>query len=284
MAGDKKTVKSIKLYSDGKIAETSSKGNQEKWQDNGRWYKLDQFGYEGLAEVTVSNLLELSSIEQNTPFKFVRYSPEIINAHGIDRTGCSSKNFLKKGQSIVTLSHLFKSYGMHLADSLSKLPSDKQRIAFIAEKTAELTGLDMFPKYLTLMFETDALFLNNDRHLNNIAVLECNGIFDYCPIFDNGAALLSNEMDYPMNIDPEALVRSVHARPLNTTFNRQMIHAVKLYGIQLDISRLTTSDIRKAISESLEFYPDRDRGIISDRVITTIEMRQSERMKILNKF
>ena len=276
-------MKSIKLYSDDRIAETSSKGNQEKWQDNGRWYKLDQFGYEGLAEVTVSNLLKLSSIEHNTPFKFVRYSPEIVNAHGIDRTGCSSKNFLKKGQSIVTLSHLFRSYGMPLTESLSRLTSDKRRIAFIAEKTAELTGLDMFPQYLTLIFETDALFLNNDRHLNNIAVLECNGIYDYCPIFDNGAALLSNMMDYPMNIDPEALIKSVHARPLNTTFNRQMIHAVRLYGIQLDIIRITTNDIRKAISDSLEFYPDRDRGIITDRVMTTIEMRQSERLKIISR-
>lgn len=276
-------MKSIKLYSDDKIAETSSKGNQEKWQDNGRWYKLDQFGYEGLAEVTVSNLLKLSSIEHNTPFKFVRYSPEIINAHGIDRTGCSSKNFLKKGQSIVTMSHLFRSYGMPLTESLSRLTSDKRRIAFIAEKTAELTGLDMFPQYLTLIFETDALFLNNDRHLNNIAVLECNGKYDYCPIFDNGAALLSNMMDYPMNIDPEALIKSVHARPLNTTFNRQMIHAVRLYGIQLDIIRITTNDIRKAISDSLEFYPDRDRGIITDRVMTTIEMRQSERLKIISR-
>jgi hypothetical protein len=172
---------------------------------------------------------------------------------------------------------------MPLTESLSRLTSDKRRIAFIAEKTAELTGLDMFPQYLTLIFETDALFLNNDRHLNNIAVLECNGKYDYCPIFDNGAALLSNMMDYPMNIDPEALVRSVHARPLNTTFNRQMIHAVRLYGIQLDIIRITTNDIRKAISDSLEFYPDRDRGIITDRVMTTIEMRQSERLKIISR-
>ncbi len=40
----------IKLYTDDKIAETSSKGNQEKWEDSGIWYKVDQFGYEALAE------------------------------------------------------------------------------------------------------------------------------------------------------------------------------------------------------------------------------------------
>ena len=40
----------VRLVSNEKIAETSSKGNQEKWLDNGKWYKLDQFGYEALAE------------------------------------------------------------------------------------------------------------------------------------------------------------------------------------------------------------------------------------------
>ena len=39
----------VQFVTNDKVAETSSKGNQEKWQDGGRWYKLDQFGYEGLA-------------------------------------------------------------------------------------------------------------------------------------------------------------------------------------------------------------------------------------------
>ena len=54
----------VRLVSDRKIAETSSKGNQEKWLEDGRWYKLDQFGYEALAETFTSMLLEFSSIEQ----------------------------------------------------------------------------------------------------------------------------------------------------------------------------------------------------------------------------
>lgn len=44
----------VQLVSDQKIAETTSKGNQEKWQDGNIWYKLDQFGYEALAEVFTS--------------------------------------------------------------------------------------------------------------------------------------------------------------------------------------------------------------------------------------
>ena len=38
---------------------TSSKGNQNKWCKNGKWYKVDGLGYEALSEVVVSHLLHL---------------------------------------------------------------------------------------------------------------------------------------------------------------------------------------------------------------------------------
>ena len=59
---------SIRLTTGSRIAETSSKGNQEKWLDSGIWYKLDQFGYEALAEVFTSQLLEYSNMEAAFPF------------------------------------------------------------------------------------------------------------------------------------------------------------------------------------------------------------------------
>ena len=34
---------SVKLVTNEKIALTSSKGNQEKWNEDNVWYKLDQF-------------------------------------------------------------------------------------------------------------------------------------------------------------------------------------------------------------------------------------------------
>lgn len=56
----------VKLVSDEQIAQTSSKGNQEKWFDREQnlWYKLDQFGYEALAETLISMLLEQSQLER----------------------------------------------------------------------------------------------------------------------------------------------------------------------------------------------------------------------------
>ena len=267
----------VKLVTNDKVAETSSKGNQEKWydKDTDKWYKLDQFGYEALTETLISKLLEKSNIKTDTPFSFTRYEMERLNVHGRDRTGCSSKNFLKNGQSIITLSHLFsRQLGTSLKDKLESLSSDKKRIEYLANATAEYTGLEAFPQYLTLLFEIDALFLNDDRHLNNIAVIEKNGKFDYCPIFDNGAGLLSNTQYSPMDIDPKALIKDVLARPFNTSFNRQANTANTLYGKQLNMPLLKTKDIVAAISPLLEYYPERDRGIITDRVVTCILTRQ----------
>ena len=98
----------IKLVTDEKIAETSSKGNQEKWfdSDTNKWYKLDQFGYESLSESLISTLLEKSNIERDTPFTFVRYEPVRLIVHNRERTGCVSENFLNKGQSVITINHL----------------------------------------------------------------------------------------------------------------------------------------------------------------------------------
>lgn len=267
----------LHFVTDDKIAETSSKGNQEKWYDNDtdRWYKLDQFGYEALSECAVSAMLEYSNIENDIPFTFVRYNMENMTVHRRSRIGCSSQNFLEKGQSVITLSNLLnKVLDAPLKEKLSNLTSDKKRIQYLAEKTAEYTGLDKFPEYLTLVFEIDSLFLNDDRHLNNIAVIKSNNGYSYCPIFDNGAALLSNTQMSHMDIMPKALVSVLRARPFNTTFNRQMKSAQALFGKQLRIPQFTKTQIKQIIAPMLEYYAERDKGIIADRIVECVITRQ----------
>ncbi len=267
----------IKLVPDEKIAETSSKGNQEKWFDaeSNQWYKLDQFGYEALSETLISILLEKSNIENDTPFTFVRYEPVRLIVHNRERTGCVSGNFLKEGESIVTINHLLsRVLGYSLKDKLLSLTSDKKRIAYLAEATKDCTGLDYFGEYLTLLFEIDSLFLNDDRHLNNIAVIKNGDKYDYCPIFDNGAGLLSDTRLSPMDIEPKALISSLRARPFNMNFTRQMNTARSLYANQLSIPILKREDIMEHLIPILEYYPKRDMDIIADRVTKCILQRQ----------
>ena len=274
MAGGDGAV-NIKLVTDKKIAETSSKGNQEKWLENGKWYKLDQFGYEALAEVMTSRILEQSNIEKDTPFTFVRYEMQTVKVHGFQRTACVSRNFLQSGQSLLTVNALFRQLSATpLIKQLGKLPSDKRRIAYLARAVSEMTGLADFDKYLALLFEIDALILNDDRHLNNIAVLEENGRFLYCPIFDNGAGLLSNMQILRADIDPKGLMKSLTASPFQMTFNRSLSTSRALFGSVLKIPQYSERELRETLSPLLNDYPQRDRDIIADRVITCIMERQ----------
>jgi len=269
----------VKFASDEKIAETSSKGNQEKWYDSNTntWYKLDQFGYEALAETVISMLLENSNIESDTPFTFVRYKMEKMHVHGRERNGCSSQNFLKPDRSLITINRLLSSHlGIPLKQKMMKLTSDKKRIAYLSDATIEHTGLTDFPRYLTLLFELDALFCNDDRHLNNIAVIKHDKGYDYSPIFDNGAGLLSNTQLSQMNISPKALIPVLHARPFNTTFNRQMKTARNLFGKQLVIPKIDAGELYEILQPILMYYADRDRRIICDRVTDCITIRQKD--------
>ena len=266
----------VHFVTNEKIAETSSKGNQEKWfsKETNRWYKLDQFGYEALSETLIAKFLEKSNIERETPFTFVRYQMERVNVHRRDRTGCSSENFLKEGQSIITLSHLLgRINGSSLKEKLIKMSSDKKRIEYIADATKEYTKLDDFGQYLCMLFEIDALFLNDDRHLNNIAVLEKDGKYEYCPIFDNGAGLLSDTRTLPFDIASKSIIKMLKAKPFNMSFARQRNTVESLYGKQLNVARFAKSDIIEELQPLLEYYPERDRGFITDRVVECVMTR-----------
>ena len=82
-----------------------------------------------------------------------------------------------------------------------------------------------------------------------------------------------------MDIAPAALIRSAKARPFNTTFNRQVIHARNLYGPQLRIPAFMAEELRLELEEPLSYYAQRDRGFIGDRVCQTILTRQKEHNK-----
>ena len=256
---------SIRLTTKSRVAVTSSKGNQEKWLENGRWYKLDQFGYEGLAETVTSSLLAKTNVKL-LGFRYVTYRMERLEVHRRTRNGCSSENFLLPGESILTLTDLFwKGVGPDWQREVKRLPNLRRTVRWMAKQTARLTGLERFGDYLTLLFEVDMLFSNEDRHLNNIAVLRQGEDFDYCPIFDFGAGLLSNIQDYPMDIEPKSLVKQLRARPLDTTFGRQVQAARESFGPQLRCG-LTVRDVSDALEEPLKFYAKRDAPYLRDRV------------------
>ena len=135
----------------------SSKGNQLKWENDGIWYKADYTGYEGLAEYMISHLLKKSTLAEQ---EFVIYN------------GAKSKNFLNEDWQIITLERLFHNFfGESLYKSMYRIPDHEERLRFLVQQVERMTGLQNFGVYMNKLLTIDAFFLNEDRHMHNIAVL-----------------------------------------------------------------------------------------------------------------
>ncbi|MDO4266395.1 MAG: hypothetical protein Q4C63_08060 [Eubacteriales bacterium] len=243
----------------------SSKGNQLKWERENIWYKADYTGYEGLSEYIVSKLLKLSNIPEEM---FTEYETEQILYKKQLYLGCSSRNFLKDGWKLLTLERLFfQQCGESLYQSIFHIQGIKERAKFLVEQTESMTGLTHFGEYLWMLLTVDALFLNEDRHTHNIAILqEPSGVFHYSPIFDNGASLLSDTtMDYPLGEDNiYDLIDTVTSKTLCEDFREQLEAVEDLYG-----QKLIFSYDNRVLNELLKlekYYPQEEKK----RVITIL--------------
>ena len=246
----------------------TSKGDQPKWQLNGKWYKADHMGYEALAEVLISNLLRQSNV---TPF--VAYEPVWIRYGVKELPGCVSKNFRARDEMLVPFERLHRAYqGRGLAAALGGISALQERVRYTVEFIEETTGLTGVGKYLTLMLELDSFFLNEDRHTNNLAVIrnEKTKEFRLCPIFDHGLALLSDLNDYPVDQNIYDCISRVQAKPFDADFDAQVEAAEALYGAQLRFSF-----VRRDIPPIL----DKVRELYSSAVIARVEQILYEQIR-----
>lgn len=247
----------------------SSKGNQLKWENNRIWYKADYTGYEGLTETVTSRLLSLSDLQ---PEEYVLYDPVRIRYKDRIYSGAYSHNFLKHGWQIITLERLFQQYfGESLNRAVWSIADPAERLSFLVSQVERITQLTGFGKYMNKVLTVDTVFLNEDRHTHNLAVLmNENGDFQYCPIFDNGAGLLADTaMDYPMEIDVYSLISRVKGKTFSTDLEEQMQISEKLYGINLHFY-FTGKDVNRIL------FPDTED---SDICIYSAEIR--ERVRII---
>ena len=230
----------------------SSKGNQLKWYSGKKWYKADYMGYEGLAEYVVSRLLQFSSLEQDA---FILYDTVQIQYDKTVFLGCRSDHFLPDGWQLITLERLFwQYYGESLYQSIFHIREPENRAAFLVEQTEALTGLREFGKYLSILLTIDAFFLNEDRHMHNIAVLlDEYGKYHYCPVFDHGASLMADtKIDYPLDVSLDMLYGKSKAKTFCLDFDEQLDTVEGLYGQHLKFS-FTNADVERILEEDGEY-------------------------------
>lgn len=205
--------------------ENSSKGTQLKYFRDNLWYKQNQNGYEGKAEMLCSLLMGCTDVEN-----YVRYEECRING----RPGCMSHNFLAEGEECVTLQRLYEYHtGGQLYDAVRKQEKVEERILYVIGFVQKATGLDM-TNYLSKMLALDMVILNIDRHFHNICLIRKeNGGYRLAPIFDNGAALLSNYGLFPVEDSLEENIRRAVAAPFSGSFWQQaqvLGHNLKISG------------------------------------------------------
>lgn len=227
----------------------SSKGNQLKWRDGQNWYKADFTGYEGLSEYSISQMLRFSSLAEN---EYVIYDPIQISYKMQIYNGVRSRHFLNEGWQIITLERLFQNFfGQSLNNALWSINNSEDRLIFLVNQVERITGLNEFGVYMNKVLTIDALFLNEDRHTHNLAVLmNGKGEYEYCPIFDNGAGLLSDTtLDYPMDGNIYNMIGEVKGKTFSTNLDEQLEVSEELYGNNIRF-RCSANDIEKLFSIS----------------------------------
>ena len=243
---------------DRRETSSSSKGNQIKWFKEGYWLKANTFGYEDLAEWFVAHMLSFSNLGEE---EYIKYELCSIIEESKVWEGCRSKNFTKPGDVLMTFSRLFE---MNLIEEelFFKSHNLSDRVALVIETLYKLTKVDV-SDYLRKIFTIDAIIWNEDRHLNNLAVIynDTTG-FRLCPIFDNGLSLLSDTSAYPTYTSNSLLLRQVKAKPFSQNFEKQM--QVLGSGLVIDKQSLMTfmesnqsliGRIKGIIETSMGMYP-----------------------------
>ena len=271
--------KIVKLYTRDVVAATSSKGNQEKWYDKetNAWYKLDRIGFEALSEAVASEILrKYSNIETELGYQIVPYHIDSVDVHKAKRNASISPNFLKEGQSIQTAYHILKRV---LGSDYQKVLADEKtipnRLKKIVDTIEAISGLQNFGQYLTLLFEVDALIANEDRHLNNIAIIEENGTYQYCPLFDNGEGFMLDNVKYPFDVETKGLMKHLRAKPFQCRFGTLLSAARELYGTQLKIT-CTADEISEVIEAYLEWYQPMFRSFLKDRILDVMILQMKK--------
>lgn len=243
------------------IRNRSNTGSQIKWKIKDKWYKIDDFNYEGLSETIVSDMLKTSNVE-----KYAIYEPEEIKYKGVVYSGCVSDNFLSNDEILIEAS---------LALKRAKIDTDNLTIQEFINAVKKLTGLNDFDKYLTKMYELDQIILNTDRHYSNIAILQTTYGFDYAPFFDQGRAFALRDDLWNSGKTPEEIIESVDPRLHIGNFEKQTKELEELSGGKFLELTYTKDDLRKTLDKCSFAYSDeilkRAETIVSLQIDKNIE-------------
>lgn len=256
---------------DAFLLSSTSRGVQKKWVKSGYYYKADTFGYECISEALASQLCyNIAGFREG--IEYTDYNLCNIRLDGEILCGCYSKNFLGDGESIVSFAKVIES--VLTKEDCQRLFSNANRGKPLLEGVVSVcsmgTGVseDDIKSYLARVLQLDAIILNPDRHLNNLAFIRSkSGTYRLAPIYDNGLAFLADTVTFGFERNVQQMVRSVKSKPFSNSFKKQVSY-ISGYGL-LPISI-------KGLYKDLEDYspPFKNKGY--RRAYKVLELRLKE--------
>ena len=243
----------MKMYhmnkSDAISTINSSRGSQIKFFRDGYWYKIDESGPEGMAEELTSLILRHSSLSDD---EYVQYESCQIEYGNAVYPGCRSKSFINHEEQFVSYAKIYEVLtGGELDEEIIQFPSPSDRIAFVCHIVEEFSGLNV-AEHIAKNATLDMVTLNTDRHFHNIGIITDKNFENArnAPIFDNGAAFLSNyaRNNPSLTISDLDIHSNIFGRPYAADLEYQAVCAG--INIQFDFDAIF-DDIQENYSEKL---------------------------------
>ncbi|MEG2843395.1 MAG: hypothetical protein RR900_07900, partial [Ruthenibacterium sp.] len=257
-----------------------SLGNQEKWfePDKNLWYKVDGSRFEALAEAVAGEILrEHTNVTQLPGMQVAKYWGERGTVHKRDSVLSVSENFRGSDDSIVTINTILRNaVGKNYAMEFNRRACLKERMKYLVDVVEKSTGMVDFGAYMAILFEIDALILNKDQHLNNIAVMNTNAGYKPCPIFDNGASFLLDMGLYRFDVETKSYIAQARALPFRVSFTRCAHVARELYGAHLQVD-FSKGRVEQIAEKHLKYYPQQFAPYLKERVVSVL-MTQSAKL------
>ena len=269
----------LTLHTNDRVVVTTSRGNQEKWFDAEKnlWYKVDDGCFESLAEAVSSEVLrDFTNAVQLPGISVANYWVDTAEVHGLKRVVSVSENFKREDESLITANTILKnSLGTGYLEEFNRRTSLKERIRLLVDAMGEATGMQNMGAYLTTLFEIDALFLNQDRHLNNIALIRDRSRYKPCPIFDCGDSFLLDFVLYSSEIESRAYLTKAQCLPFKSRFTQTVHTAQTLYGKQLAVN-IDKTGIDTILDKYLCYYPKQFHFLLKERIETVLMEQQKK--------
>jgi hypothetical protein len=153
--------------------------------EDGKWYKISSGAFNAQAEAVCSRLALISNLYDFVEYDICKVGNEYATV---------SEDFIK-GRRFCTIGSLhIKITGISIGEVTNQVRG-MELLRYVRNLVKENIRLDLFEEKnldrLSLMFQFDALVLNEDRHFYNIMFIEDECVWKLSPVFDFDCSLYS---------------------------------------------------------------------------------------------